>query len=292
MKRSSDLRSSLVARIFSFRCSAVFVVTLFVLVSGVPLYAVQVRVPNGTLVRVRLHYDLTTENVEKGDRVEFDVAENVTVNNRVVIPRGAVAWGRVVKVKGAGKKKAKDASVTFSFVGVRTADNQEIPLRMMPTKPKKSNPEDNQIEVDSPIPGLRERMIGAEKGREFAAYTDLDTLINAPDTTPAPDRATPPTSGGTGQSPFANPITPTTPSGQNPPGLLGLDLASINFDSTPSGADILIDGNFVGNTPSTLRVAPGRHIIEIRLSGHRSWSRTMVVDSGSHPSIRAPLEKE
>ncbi len=54
------------------------------------LHAAQVRVPEGTLVRLKVHADITTENVVKGDRVEFDVAENVAVNDRVVIPKGAV----------------------------------------------------------------------------------------------------------------------------------------------------------------------------------------------------------
>jgi hypothetical protein len=54
------------------------------------LHAAQVRVPEGTLVRFTLHNDLTTENAAKGGRVEFDVAENVAVNDRVVIPKGAV----------------------------------------------------------------------------------------------------------------------------------------------------------------------------------------------------------
>lgn len=35
-----------------------------------PLAASQVRVPDGMLIRLELRYDLTTENVEKGDRVE------------------------------------------------------------------------------------------------------------------------------------------------------------------------------------------------------------------------------
>lgn len=267
---------------------------ILILVSGVlTLSAAQVRVPNGTMVRVRLHYDLTTENAEKGDRVEFDVAENVVVNNHVVIPKGAVAWGQVIKVKGAGNRKAKDASVSFRLMAVRAADNQEIPVRMIRYKSKKSDPKDNEIEANSPIPGLRERIIGAEKGTEYAAYTDADAIVNAQEvqaTQPSPPASSPGATspGGTGS---AAPTTPAPPQPSVP--LLGVpDQASIDFNSNPSGADILIDGSFVGNTPSTLRVSPGRHAIEVRQAGYRAWTRNMVVDPGSHPSIRANLEKE
>ena len=68
--------------------------------------------------------------------------------------------------------------------------------------------------------------------------------------------------------------------------------SSVEFDSTPDGADIAIDGNLVGNTPSTLRLIPGHHSIEIRMAGYRTWSRIMVVDPESHPSVRAILVKQ
>jgi hypothetical protein len=68
--------------------------------------------------------------------------------------------------------------------------------------------------------------------------------------------------------------------------------ASVDFNSNPPGADILIDGNVVGNTPSTLHVDAGRHVIQLRIGGYRSWTRTMVVEPGSSPSIRATLEKQ
>jgi hypothetical protein len=68
--------------------------------------------------------------------------------------------------------------------------------------------------------------------------------------------------------------------------------SSVEFGSTPDGADIVIDGNLVGNTPSTLRLTPGHHAIEIRMAGYRTWSRMMVVDPESHPSVRALLIKQ
>jgi hypothetical protein len=68
--------------------------------------------------------------------------------------------------------------------------------------------------------------------------------------------------------------------------------AIVDFKSEPPGADILIDDKVVGNTPSTLPVAPGRHLIQLRIGGYNSWTRTMVVEPGSYPSIRATLEKQ
>jgi hypothetical protein len=68
--------------------------------------------------------------------------------------------------------------------------------------------------------------------------------------------------------------------------------AIINFNSEPPGATIVIDDNPAGQSPATLPLAPGRHVIEMRLANYRPWTRSMLVTPGSHPSIRATLENE
>jgi hypothetical protein len=257
-----------------------------------PAPAAQVRVVQGQMVRLKLHNVLTTENVVKGDPLDFDVAEDVVVATHMVIQKGAPARGKVVGVKGAGKRNAKDASVSFQFVSVRSVDSQDIPLRARPDKHKKAESKENEVEANDPLPGYAQRVIGAEKGKEYAAYVDVSATVNVPDTqvvappitpvpsTPAnPQGPTPPAStGGLTPAP-ANPLMPEEP-------------ASVDFNSNPPGADILIDGNVVGNTPSTLHVDAGRHVIQLRIGGYRSWTRTMVVEPGSSPSIRATLEKQ
>jgi hypothetical protein len=237
---------------------------------------------------LKLHANITTENVVKGDRVEFDVAENVTVNNRVVISKGAVARGVVIDVKGAGKKRAKDAAVVFRFIAVRAVDNQEIPLRVMPTKSRRGDSAENEVEINTPIPGLMERMVGAEKGRDFAAYTDSDSLVNVPDVVP---NATATVGTGPGGQAGAAPST-AMPAAPAPAFVLPPEDAYVDFNSNPTGADVFINGTSRGSTPLRLQLPPGRHVIEIRLTGYRTWMRNMVVDPGSKPSVRATLEKE
>jgi hypothetical protein len=66
--------------------------------------------------------------------------------------------------------------------------------------------------------------------------------------------------------------------------------ASLAIDSTPAGADIEIDGAFVGNTPSTVSVAPGSHQIAIKKKGFNDWSKTLNV-SGGTIHLNAELEQ-
>lgn len=69
------------------------------------------------------------------------------------------------------------------------------------------------------------------------------------------------------------------------------DLISIGVKSEPDGADITVDGKFVGNTPSTLRLAAGDHAIVIEKTGFKPWLRTMTLTVGETPSINATLEQ-
>jgi hypothetical protein len=59
------------------------------------------------------------------------------------------------------------------------------------------------------------------------------------------------------------------------------DKGNIQFTSSPSGAQVYLDSQFRGTTPSTVTVIePGNHTLEFRYPGYESWSTTMVVSPG------------
>ena len=64
----------------------------------------------------------------------------------------------------------------------------------------------------------------------------------------------------------------------------------VTIASVPEGADIEIDGSFVGNTPSTAELASGDHTISVKLSGYKPWERKMKT-AGGDVRINAQLEK-
>ena len=57
--------------------------------------------------------------------------------------------------------------------------------------------------------------------------------------------------------------------------------SQLSVSSNPAGADIEVDGNFVGNTPSTIDVASGQHTVVVKKAGFKDWSRTLKVSGGS-----------
>jgi hypothetical protein len=59
------------------------------------------------------------------------------------------------------------------------------------------------------------------------------------------------------------------------------DQAIAEISSDPPGAEIEIDGNFVGDTPSSVGLAAGEHTLMILKNGYASWERTLRSSSGT-----------
>ncbi len=67
--------------------------------------------------------------------------------------------------------------------------------------------------------------------------------------------------------------------------------ASIQISSNPAGAEITIDGNDAGNTPSLIKLRPGTHSIRITKDGYTPWERSIDTGAGEARTIAADLEK-
>jgi hypothetical protein len=57
--------------------------------------------------------------------------------------------------------------------------------------------------------------------------------------------------------------------------------SGLTIDASVPNCDIEVDGSFVGNTPSTLNLAPGKHDIVVKKAGYKDWTRSMTVASGT-----------
>lgn len=63
----------------------------------------------------------------------------------------------------------------------------------------------------------------------------------------------------------------------------------LDVSSKPEGADIMIDGDFVGNTPSKILTTKGRHKMQIELQGYQTWERNINASQGM--KVAPVLEK-
>ncbi|MGO9094590.1 MAG: PEGA domain-containing protein [Bryobacteraceae bacterium] len=85
------------------------------------------------------------------------------------------------------------------------------------------------------------------------------------------------------------PVKAEAPS-EVPAGLPGT-LATIHISSDPTAADIELDGQYAGNTPSDIRVKPGQHTIKITKKGFVVWYRHIAVEGADARNIVAELER-
>lgn len=65
--------------------------------------------------------------------------------------------------------------------------------------------------------------------------------------------------------------------------------AVVSITSDPSGADIYVDGAFIGDTPSTLHLSTGEHTIKIEIAGKKTWERQLDVLKDSKLTLSATL---
>jgi hypothetical protein len=65
-----------------------------------------------------------------------------------------------------------------------------------------------------------------------------------------------------------------------------------NFSSTPAGAEITLDGKFVGSTPSAISLSPGTHVVVLTVPGFAQWNRDLTVLPGSELTVAAILQKQ
>jgi hypothetical protein len=304
--------------------------SLWVLFSGSLLWGERVRLPDGTPVPVRLKSDLRGNQVGPGNRVDFEVAQPVTVRGLVAIPEGSVAWGAVQSVK-------PEKEIKFDVQGLRLPNLQEIRLRSVAQKTK--NPAKDQIKIETMLGAA----VGVRMGTRFMAYLDEDVEVEAAPAPEAPAAAAPPpaavpakpvevtptpaamtippatnvpgpaqTAPQTAQptesippTPAAAPAAkpgPAAPAVSQAPQLVvatGQQAAgtgervTVECFSDPTGADILIDGNFYGSTPSILKLTATAHHLEISMPGYKNYVQelNLSADRGFR-TIRAPLEEK
>lgn len=272
------------------------------------------RLTDGTAVHVRLTADLLSSQAAVGARVDLEVSQPVMLHGAVAIPAGTTAWGGVQEVK-------KGKVLRFDIEGLRLPNLEVVKLRCSTLKTAKVVKD--ELKVETQVNGD----LGAPKGSEFTAYLDQDVNVElteapatpapvaapapAPAPTPAPEPqpapapaavvpptpapapkpaavpATPAPAPQTVPAPAAAPVTPAAPAAQ--PG----EYITVEFFSDPLGADILIDDEFHGSTPSILKIVPGSHRVEFRLMGYKARSQPLNLPPGSPlRTVRMPLEKQ
>lgn len=221
---------------------------------------------DGTPVQLRLSQTISSADAKVGQEVPFEVVEDVKVDDVVVLPKGATAIGTVTTAepkRRMGRGGKLDVNISYA----RLADQEKAALRA--SKDTQGGGHVGAMTgamvataiVFFPAAPLFLFMHGKDitipQGTEITAFVDGDMHLDM-----AKFGAAPASLAG---APTAAPVAQ----------------ASLTIESTPSGADIEVDGSFVGSTPSTINVSPGTHEVTVKKKGFVDWTRKMNVTGGS-----------
>ncbi len=257
---------------------------------------------DGTAVTLRLGRSLSSADAHAGDQVDFEVAEEVSVNRIVVIPKDSPASGSVITAQKK-RRMGRAGKVDVSIDGVRLADGERATLRAVKESQGGSHTgimAGGMVATSLivwPVAPVFLLMHGKDvtipKGTEVTAYISGDVKLDLAKFQPAPlVPASPPVPATQQVSPASRAATPNAGPTDAPP--VSPDqgaAAELEVSSTPDAADIEIDGNFVGSTPSTMGVAAGPHQLSVKKAGFKPWERKITVSSG-HIKIDATLESQ
>jgi hypothetical protein len=150
---------------------------------------------DGTPVRLRLDRTVSSASAHVDETVDFEVTEPVIHQNYVVIPKGAVALGRVTKVE-TKRRFGRAGALELSIDSVRLPDGRTILLRATPEKGAgdMSGARVAATIAASPIlVWVKGKDVTFERGTETTAYVNGDARADEsqPPTRPtfAPDSA-------------------------------------------------------------------------------------------------------
>ena len=117
--------------------------------------------------------------------------------------------------------------------------------------------------------------------KQLYTYIAQDAKGNPP--APAAAGETQPSPAPTSNTGQASPAPAPAPTGQQS--------VKCSFSSTPSGAEVTLDGQYAGSTPSVLNLTTGTHVVVVSLPGFAPWKRELTVSPGSELTVNAVLEK-
>jgi hypothetical protein len=241
---------------------------------------------DGTPVKLRIAQTVSSADAHVNDRVEFEVLEEIRISGVLIVPKGGIALGTVTEAQPK-RRMARGGNLEIVMDSVRLTDGQKAALRA--TKGGNGGGHTGAMTagivatalvclVCAPLFLLMHgKDITIPKGTEVPTFVDGNMPLDL--------------------AKFQEAASPSQQVQENPPASGGVPSAvsqangeaGIEITSVPAGADVELDGNFIGNTPSSIGVSPGDHTISVKKKGYKTWERKIKVSSGK-VNVFAELE--
>jgi hypothetical protein len=239
---------------------------------------------DGTPVKLRINRTISSGDAHVGDTVDFEVLQDVSVNGTLVIPKSGLAFATVTEAQ-AKRRMARGGKLDINIDYVKLLSSERAALRAV--KEVKGGGHTGAMTGGIVATSLvffpaapfflfmHGKDISIPKGTEITAYVSGDMKLDIAkfqQAVPASQSQQSPTASNPGQS-------------------VNSASAKLQLESNPPGADIEVDGSFVGNTPSDVQVLEGDHTVTVKKAGFKKWERKLKVSAGSSVHLKAELAK-
>jgi hypothetical protein len=248
---------------------------------------------DATPVRLRLNRNLSSADAKAGDSVDFEVLDDIKVDDVLVIARGGTAIATITQAE-AKKRMARGGKLDVNMDYVRLVNGDKVTVRAV--KETKGGGHTGAMTgaivatslVFWPAAPFFLFMHGKDvmipKGTEITAYVDGDITLDrakfygVPQVPPAAPLA----------APVAAPMTPITPSVAPP--IANGSMVDITFTSNPPGVIVSMYGQPIGRTPFTTRLQPGTYRAVFSGIGYGPVTKDVAVGAGFPTTVSATLQ--
>ncbi len=224
----------------------------------------------GTPVRLRINRTVSSADAHTGDNVDFEVLDDISVNNTLVIPKGGLAFATVTEAQGK-RRMARGGKLDINIDYVKLVSGEKAALRAVKdvkggghTGGMVGGMVATSIVFFPAAPFflfMHGKDISIPKGTEITAYVNGDMKLEFARFHQ--------------DVPGAGSLQSTATNGSRQDA--GLVSAKLVLESNPPGADVEVDGSFVGNTPSDVQVTEGNHTVSVKKTGFKDWERKLKV---------------
>lgn len=213
--------------------------------------------------------------------MDFEVLEDIRVNGVIVIAKGGTAIGTVTAAQ-AKRRMGRGGRLDITIDSVRLIDRENAALRAV--KEGKGGGHTGAMTVGIVATALvvwpAAPFFLLMHGKDFTIPkdTEITAYING-DMTLGPATSQPVASVSVPDPPHTAKLTSvavtSAASAQE-------QKTTLQLRSEPDpGADIEVDGNFVGQTPSRLELVNGDHTIRLTMHGFAPWERKLHAAGGN-----------
>lgn len=249
-----------------------------------PSVSAKMVLQDGTPLKLRLTRNLSSADAKTGEQVDFEILEDIKIADILVVAKGGIAIGSVTEAQ-AKRRMGRGGKLNVMIEYVRLVNGEKAALRAVKEVAggSKTGGMTAGIVATSLIvwPAapfflfMHGKDITIPKGTEITAYINGDMDLARSKFQPT----------GSAVAQTEAPTTPAAPAAEN----AATCCTPVLVSSTPAGAEIELDGSFVGSTPSIINMPAGDHQIVLKKKSFKSWERK-IRSTGGSIKVEAELE--